>query len=85
VIVAQVVGLACLIPLGKGAALAKSTAIGAAFNIPLMFALGIVWGAPGVAWAVGVAELIVAAYQLRVVHSSLRSSAPAADSASTTH
>lgn len=85
VIVAQVVGLACLIPLGKGAALAKSTAIGAAFNVPLMFALGIVWGAPGVAWAVGVAELIVAAYQLRVVHSSLRNSAPAADSASTTH
>lgn len=75
VIVAQVVGLACLIPLGKGAALAKSTAIGAGFNVPLMFVLGIVWGAPGVAWAVGVAELIVAAYQLKVVHDSLRSSA----------
>lgn len=85
VIVAQVVGLACLIPLGKGAALAKSTAIGAAFNVPLMFALGIVWGAPGVAWAVGVAELIVAAYQLKVVHDSLRSSAPVTDNASKTH
>lgn len=72
VLVAQVVGLACLIPLGKGAALARSTAIGAAFNIPLMFVLGSLFQAPGVAWAVGIAELVVAGYQLAVVHSSLR-------------
>jgi O-antigen/teichoic acid export membrane protein len=72
VIVAQVVGLACLIPLGRGAALAKSTAIGAAVNVPLMFALGIAFGAPGVAWAVGLAELVVAGYQLVVVRDSLR-------------
>lgn len=72
VIVAQVVGLACLIPLGKGAALAKSTAIGAAFNVPMMFVLGILFGAPGVAWAVGLAELVVAGYQLMVVRDSLK-------------
>ncbi|MGO4190906.1 lipopolysaccharide biosynthesis protein [Arthrobacter sp. YAF17] len=72
VLVAQVVGLACLIPLGKGAALAKSTAIGAALNIPLMFAMGIFFGAPGVAWAVGIAEVLVAGYQILVVRDSLR-------------
>lgn len=72
VIVAQVVGLACLIPLGQGAALAKSTAIGAAFNVPMMFVLGVLFGAPGVAWAVGVAELVVAGYQMMVVRSSLK-------------
>lgn len=72
VLVAQVVGLACLIPLGKGAALAKSTAIGAALNVPLMFALGIAFGAPGVAWAVGVSEVIVAGYQILVVRDCLK-------------
>lgn len=72
VIVAQVVGLACLIPLGKGAALAKSTAIGAAFNVPMMFVLGVMFGAPGVAWAVGLAELVVAGYQIMVVRDSLK-------------
>jgi hypothetical protein len=72
VLVAQIVGLACLIPLGKGAALAKSTAIGAALNIPLMFAMGTFLGAPGVAWAVGIAEVVVAGYQILVVRDSLR-------------
>lgn len=72
VLVAQIVGLACLIPLGRGAALAKSTAVGAAVNIPLMFLLGVLFGAPGVAWAVGVAELIVAGYQLMVVRNTLK-------------
>jgi O-antigen/teichoic acid export membrane protein len=72
VIVAQIVGLACLIPLGKGAALAKSTAIGAALNVPLMILLGFAFGAPGVAWAVGLAELVVASYQLLVVGTTLR-------------
>lgn len=72
VLVAQIVGLACLIPLGKGAALAKSTAIGAAVNLPLMFVLGATLGAPGVAWAVGLAEVVVATYQLLVVRAALR-------------
>jgi O-antigen/teichoic acid export membrane protein len=72
VLVAQVVGLACLIPLGKGAALAKSTAIGAALNVPLMFAMGSVLGAPGVAWAVGISEVVVAGYQILVVRDSLK-------------
>lgn len=72
VLVAQIVGLACLIPLGKGAALAKSTALGAAVNIPLMVLLGLMLGAPGVAWAVGIAEFVVATYQLLVVRSALK-------------
>lgn len=71
VLVAQIVGLACLIPLGKGAALAKSTAIGAALNVPLMFALGAGFGAPGVAWAVAISEVIVASYQILIVRDAL--------------
>jgi O-antigen/teichoic acid export membrane protein len=72
VVVAQIIGLACLIPLGKGAALAKSTAVGTALNVPLMFAMGTIFGAPGVAWAVGIAEVVVAGYQILVVRDSLR-------------
>ncbi|MGN7201088.1 hypothetical protein [Arthrobacter sp. SAFR-044] len=71
VLVAQIVGLACLIPLGQGAALATSTAVGAALNVPLMLVLGLLLGAPGVAWAVGLAELVVAGYQLMVVRKCL--------------
>ena len=73
VLVAQIVGLACLIPLGQGAALATSTAVGAALNVPLMLVLGLLVGAPGVAWAVGLAELVVAGYQLMVVRKCLHS------------
>lgn len=67
VIVAQVIGLACLIPIGKGAELAKSTAIGALLNVVLMILLGLTMGAVGIAWAVAAGELLVAAYQVIVV------------------
>lgn len=76
VLVAQIVGLACLIPLGQGRALATSTAVGATVNVPLMLVLGLVMGAPGVAWAVGLAELVVAGYQLMVVRKCLRTRPP---------
>lgn len=72
VVVAQIIGLACLIPLGKGAALATSTTVGAAVNVPLMFVLGVAFGAPGVAWAVALSEVLVAGYQISVVRQTLR-------------
>ncbi|MDQ0800639.1 hypothetical protein [Arthrobacter sp. SLBN-112] len=72
VLIAQIVGLACLIPLGRGAALATSTAVGAALNVPLMLVLGLLMGAPGVAWSVGLAEFVVAGYQLMVVRKCLQ-------------
>lgn len=67
VIIAQIIGLACLIPIGKGKELAKSTALGAALNIVLMVILGITVGGVGVAWAVAAGELVVAGYQMLVL------------------
>jgi O-antigen/teichoic acid export membrane protein len=72
VLVAQVVGLACLIPLGEGAILAKSTALGAILNVPLMFAMGALYGGSGVAWAVGLSEVVVATYQVLAVRRHFR-------------
>lgn len=67
VIIAQIIGLACLIPIGKGKELAKSTAIGAGLNIVLMIVLGITFGGTGVAWAVAAGELVIAGYQMLVL------------------
>ena len=72
VAVSQVVGLACLIPIGEGKALAVSTVLGAAIGIPLIIAGALTIGVSAVAWAVAVSELAVATYQLRVVFSYFR-------------
>lgn len=67
VTISQIVGLACLIPIGEGKALASSTVLGAAIGIPLIVAGALTIGVEGVAWAVAVSEIAVAAYQLVVV------------------
>ncbi|WP_146361436.1 lipopolysaccharide biosynthesis protein [Arthrobacter yangruifuii] len=67
VAVSQVVGLACLIPLGEGRALAVSTVLGAAIGVPLIVTGALTLGVSAVAWAVAVSELSVAVYQLGVV------------------
>lgn len=67
VVVAQIIGLACLIPIGKGRELAKSTAIGAGLNVVLMVVLGSTIGGTGVAWAVAAGELVIAGYQILVL------------------
>lgn len=67
VAVSQVVGLACLIPIGEGKALAVSTVLGAAVGIPLILIGALTLGVSAVAWAVAVSELAVAVYQLLVV------------------
>lgn len=67
VTVSQVVGLACLIPLGEGKALAVSTVLGAAIGVPLIVVGALTLGVPAVAWGVAISELAVAVYQLGVV------------------
>ncbi len=84
VIVAQIIGLACLIPIGRGSELAKSTAIGAGINIILMAVLGSLAGATGVAWAVAAGELVVALYQLQVLRRYFARKARGTDSRTST-
>lgn len=72
VLVAQIIGLACLIPIGKGRELATSTAIGAALTVVVMVVLGRILGAPGVAWGAAAGEVMVALYQLNVVRQYFR-------------
>lgn len=67
VAVSQAIGLACLIPIGKGQSLVASTVLGAVLGTPLILVGAYTHGAVGVAWAVAVSELVVATYQLIVV------------------
>ncbi|MDM7989807.1 hypothetical protein [Arthrobacter sp. zg-Y877] len=82
VAVSQVVGLACLIPLGKGKALAVSTVLGAAIGLPLILVGALAFGVSAVAWAVAISELAVAVYQLGVVRRHFRRAARNAGPAS---
>ncbi|WP_105030132.1 lipopolysaccharide biosynthesis protein [Arthrobacter ruber] len=72
VAVSSVVGLACLIPLGQGRALAASTVLGAAVGVPLIVLAAAFVGPASVAWAVALSELTVAGYQVAVVRRVLR-------------
>ena len=67
VAISQMVGLACLIPLGRGNALVRSTLLGAVLGIPMIAVGAIIWGVVGVAWAVAASEVVVALFQLRVL------------------
>jgi O-antigen/teichoic acid export membrane protein len=68
----QAIGLACLIPIGRGRSLATSTVLGALLGIPLILLGATQSGAVGVAWAVALSEIAVATYQLLVVAAALR-------------
>ena len=63
----QVIGLACLVPLGRVRVLATSTVLGAGAGVPLLVAGAVVAGIHGVAWALAISECVVAVYQLCVV------------------
>lgn len=67
VTISQIVGLACLIPIGEGKALASSTVLGAGIGIPLIIVGSLTVGVDGVAWALAASEITVAVYQLAVV------------------
>ncbi|MDK9592293.1 hypothetical protein [Propionibacterium freudenreichii] len=70
--VTQVFGLAFLVQLGRSAALAKSTVVGAVIGVPMIIAGAVLFAAHGVAWAVALSEITVLIYQLAVVIAELR-------------
>ena len=61
--ISQIFGLACLLPLNEGRALAISTVSGALAGIPAILIGAHFGGYIGVAWAVGLSEAVVATYQ----------------------
>lgn len=67
VAVSQVVGLAGLVTIGESRELARSTVVGALLGTPIILLGALFIGVTGVAWAVAVSELAVAAYQLLVL------------------
>lgn len=67
VAVSQVLGLACLVSLGRSRELAKSTVIGAIIGAPLILVGAFTNGVVGVAWGVAVSEVAVAAFQFLVL------------------
>ncbi|WP_146070826.1 lipopolysaccharide biosynthesis protein [Arthrobacter sp. B1805] len=72
VAVSSIVGLACLIPLGQGRALAVSTVLGASIGLPLIVLAAAFLGPVMVAWSVAISELVVASYQVATVRRVLR-------------
>lgn len=72
VAMSQVLGLACLVSIGRARELARSTVVGAAVGMPLILLGAVYSGVIGVAWAVAVSEVLVAAYQFLVLHWYLR-------------
>ncbi|MDQ0768572.1 O-antigen/teichoic acid export membrane protein [Pseudarthrobacter defluvii] len=73
VAVSQVIGLACLVPIGKARELASSTIVGALFGVPLILLGAVNFGVTGVVWGMALSEVAVAAFQIRVLRRHLRS------------
>ena len=67
-----IVGYACLVVVGKTRFLAVSTVVGALVGLPLMVSTAVLHTLPGVAAAVAVTELTVAAVQVVVLIRELR-------------
>lgn len=72
VALSQILGLACLVIIGRGAALAKSTVLGALAGAPLIVVTALTTNVTGVAWAVAASELVVTIYQFSVIRSFLK-------------
>lgn len=73
--ITQVIGLACLVQLGRTRDLARSTVLGALAGVPLIVIGAWLDAAHGVAWALAVSEIVVLAYQLTVLVHALRAAA----------
>ncbi len=73
VAVSQVIGLACLVPIGKARELASSTLVGAILGVPLILLGAVNLGVSGVVWGMAVSEVAVAAFQANVLRRYLRS------------
>lgn len=63
VAVSQILGLACLVSVGQGKILVQSTVLGAVCGAPAIIIAALFTDVTGVAWAVAVSEVLVAAYQ----------------------
>ncbi|WP_061683389.1 lipopolysaccharide biosynthesis protein [Microbacterium laevaniformans] len=59
----QVLGLACLIQLGRAKDLARSTVLGALAGVPMLIIGATLWGVVGAVWALVLSETIVLMYQ----------------------
>lgn len=59
----QILGLACLVQLGRARDLARSTVAGAIAGVPLLIVGASVWGVTGVVWALVLSEVVVLVYQ----------------------
>ncbi|WP_285319961.1 polysaccharide biosynthesis C-terminal domain-containing protein [Pseudarthrobacter sp. lyk4-40-TYG-27] len=73
VAISQVIGLACLVPIGKARELAASTLVGAVIGTPVIVVGAILLGVPGVVWGMALSEVVVAAFQWRVLRRYLKS------------
>lgn len=67
VAVSQVIGLACLVPIGKAKELATSTIVGAVLGTPLILLGAMFFGVAGVVWGMAISELAVSIYQFRIL------------------
>lgn len=76
VALSQILGLACLVIIGRGAALAKSTVLGALAGAPLIVVAALITDVSGVAWAVAASEIVVTVYQLEVIRRFLKEQKP---------
>ena len=70
--VTQVLGLACLVQLGRTRALMVSTFVGAVLGVPLLIAGAAFAGPVGVAWALACSEVAVLVYQSATIVRALR-------------
>jgi O-antigen/teichoic acid export membrane protein len=68
----QVLGLACLVQLGRSRDLARSTLCGALVGLPLLVVGATLFSVEGVAWALSISEIIVLTYQAVVIFRVLR-------------
>lgn len=67
VAVSQILGLACLVTIGRARELARSTVVGAVVGAPLILLGAFSGGVAGVAWGVAVSEIAVAAFQFVIL------------------
>lgn len=72
VAVSQIIGLACLVTIGKARDLASSTVVGAVLGSPLILLGATSFGVAGVIWGMALSEIAVAVYQFRVLRQYLR-------------
>lgn len=72
VAVSQIIGLACLVTIGKARDLASSTVVGALLGTPLILLGALNLGVAGVIWGMALSEIAVAVYQFRVLRRYLK-------------